>query len=320
MISPKKWKIYYRKSMFHWVYGKMSREFFHKQFSFVPKEIEQRLLGLDETQNLIRQMILDGKPTMISRFGSNEAQCTATGIGVRLGKKRHFPNTILNRIHLNAGVFPFGEKMALRFSEISEEAAANIDLLGWWPTFMQDFLALEVCKKDVMLTTLAFLEPYYSSTPWTAALKGKKVLVIHPFKESIEQQYKKRTLLFENPDTLPEFELTVIQAIQTIAGEKDDRFENWEQALNYMYETAMKQDFDVAIIGCGAYGMPLAAKIKNSGKIAIHLGGATQLLFGIKGSRWDNNLGKQLYNEYWVRPLESEIPSASQKVENGCYW
>ena len=75
--------------------------------------------------------------------------------------------------------------------------------------------------------------------------------------------------------------------------------------------------FDIAIIGCGAYGMPLAAYCKQIGKKAVHLGGATQLLFGIKGKRWDNY---SLYNDYWVRPLESETPRNAGKIESGCYW
>ena len=33
--------------------------------------------------------------------------------------------------------------------------------------------------------------------------------------------------------------------------------------------------------------MPLAAFIKSIGKKAVHLGGSTQILFGIKGERWD---------------------------------
>lgn len=45
-----------------------------------------------------------------------------------------------------------------------------------------------------------------------------------------------------------------------------------------------KRDYDIALIGCGAYGFPLAAHIKRSGKKAVHLGGALQLLFGIKES------------------------------------
>ena len=87
-----------------------------------------------------------------------------------------------------------------------------------------------------------------------------------------------------------------------------------------MYNEALKIDFDVAIIGCGAYGFPLAAKLKRAGKITIHLGGAVQILFGIKGSRWDNGEVSKFYNEYWVRPDDKDKPQNANNVENGCYW
>lgn len=93
--------------------------------------------------------------------------------------------------------------------------------------------------------------------------------------------------MFDNPDILPEFELKTLKAVQTLAGEKEDRFKTWFEALNYMYTEAMKIDFDIAIIGCGAYGMPLASMLKEAGKKAIHMGGVTQILFGIKGKRWE---------------------------------
>lgn len=314
------WIKYYGENLLKKIIQAVGAKIFHKKINTASPKIKNSLLDLTETQERIRQIILDGKPALIARFGSNEAECTAKGIGIRLKIKRKFDNKILNLIHLNAGVFPYGKEMALRFSDISTEAAQQVDLLGWWSSFMQDYLALEVCKKDIILTKLAFLEPYYSDTPWTLALQGKKVLVVHPFKETIEKQYAKRKLLFKDPDMLPEFDLKVIKAVQTIAGEKDSRFHDWEEALNYMYDEVMQHDFDVAIIGCGAYGMPLAAKIKKGGKIAIHLGGATQLLFGIKGARWDNTLGKKLYNEHWTRPLDTETPFAAKKIENACYW
>ena len=80
-------------------------------------------------------------------------------------------------------------------------------------------------------------------------------------------------------------------------------------------------DFDVAIIGCGAYGFPLAAKVKDMGKVAIHLGGATQILFGIKGARWDlNQKINRWYNEAWTRPSESDKPKNAAAVESACYW
>lgn len=46
-------------------------------------------------------------------------------------------------------------------------------------------------------------------------------------------------------------------------------------------------DFDIASIGCGAYGLPLAGFIMEElHKKAIYMGGGTQWLFGIKGRRW----------------------------------
>ena len=80
-------------------------------------------------------------------------------------------------------------------------------------------------------------------------------------------------------------------------------------------------DYDVAIIGCGAYGFSLAAHTKRMGKKAIHLGGATQILFGIKGKRWDELPAvNKFYNKYWVRPLPEETPARKERVEGGCYW
>lgn len=49
------------------------------------------------------------------------------------------------------------------------------------------------------------------------------------------------------------------------------------------------------------------------------MGGSLQLLFGIKGARWeDSNYNEtynyaQLMNEYWVRPSETETPQKPNK-------
>ena len=175
--------------------------------------------------------------------------------------------------------------------------------------------------KNTALTRLWSLEPYRFSNPWTKALKGKKVLVIHPFANTIQQQYEKRKQIWGEKEILPEFELQTLKAVQSAAGEKDERFVDWFEALDYMKAEIAKRDFDIAIIGCGAYGFPLAAYIKELGKQAIHLGGATQLLFGIKGNRWENDSGvKQYFNEYWVRPSMDETPKNNTSVEGGCYW
>ena len=166
------------------------------------------------------------------------------------------------------------------------------------------------------------------------AVEQRKVLVVHPFVDTIRSQYQKRELLFSNPDVLPEFELKTLKAVQTIAGTKSE-FASWFDALKYMEDEIDKIDFDIAIIGCGAYGLPLAAHVKRIGKQAVHIAGGTQLLFGILGKRWteqyqgfwhyrpgiDISLNYHpLFNEYWVSPSRHEKPKGSEKVEGGCYW
>ena len=83
-----------------------------------------------------------------------------------------------------------------------------------------------------------------------------------------------------------------------------------------------KIDFDIALLGCGAYGYPLAAHIKKMGKQAIHLGGCLQILFGLKGRRWDEEEPDIVarYNDYWHYPMASEVPKGSGDVEGGTYW
>ena len=80
-------------------------------------------------------------------------------------------------------------------------------------------------------------------------------------------------------------------------------------------------NFDIAIIGAGSYGLPLGSFIKQMGRQAVHLGGATQIMFGIKGRRWESKPFFQgLFNDSWVRPRDDETPSNSETVEGGCYW
>ena len=54
----------------------------------------------------------------------------------------------------------------------------------------------------------------------------------------------------------------------------------------------------------------------------MHVGGALQLFFGIKGKRWDEMEPKisAMYNEYWNYPLDCETPKNHSAVEGGTYW
>lgn len=263
----------------------------------------------------IAQMIASGKPVVISRFGSTELSIILR----REAHKNHrfYKNNDRNLCTLS-GFFPYDEELINQFSTMMLQEIGEIDLLACWFSSLEEYVIGEFMP-HTELTYLVAVEPYIFANPWSKVLKEKKVLVIHPFEESILRQYARREKLFSNPDILPEFELKTLKAVQTIAGEKDERFVTWFEALEYMKNRMREIDFDIAIIGCGAYGMPLALEAKRMGKQAVHMGGATQLLFGIKGARWDNTMGKR-YNEYWIRPNESERCNNQSVVEGGCYW
>jgi hypothetical protein len=157
-------------------------------------------------------------------------------------------------------------------------------------------------------------------------LEGKHVLVVHPFAEDIINQYKNhREQLFEDKRVLPKFaSLRVVKAVQSLGGESNG-FQDWFEALDWMKTEMDKASYDVALIGCGAYGFPLAAHAKRTGHKAVHLSGALQLLFGIRGKRWDSNYNtiynySSLFNNYWTHPQEHTKPLGFNKVEDGCYW
>ena len=300
-----------------WFFRRVRRKLTGRQITF-DNYAGKKIQGHQEANDKIAQWIREGRSFAAGRFGSVELEAVWRSDWPYNSKKRE---KILIQMKNNAGFFPEDPVLMQAFAKLMKHSCAQIDLLAVWYNRMEDYV-VDCYGENCQLTDLTALEPWYVKSPWTKALKGKRVLVIHPFVDTIKKQYEKRGYLFENKEILPEFAaLYTVKAVQTIAGANDDRFQNWFEALDWMAEEAMKTDFEVAIIGCGAYGFPLAARLKEAGRSAVHMGGATQLLFGIKGKRWDNHpvIGK-LYNEYWVRPGESEKPVGAEGVEDGCYW
>lgn len=224
-------------------------------------------------------------------------------------------------LYNNAGVFPLSPEIADRFGEQALVDCQQIDILGSY--IKNEFILFPLMPNATKVNLDAFYAPWLFKNPWTKWMSGKKVLVVHPFVESISHQYNNnRARLFDNPDVLPEFEsLTCIKAVQTQAGEKC-QFKDWFEALDYMKGQIDKCDYDVAIIGCGAYGMSLAAHVKRQGKVALHLAGWTQMLFGVYGERWVSQQSNysSVINKYWIRPNKSENVKNGGKVEGGCYW
>lgn len=270
----------------------------------------------EEGNLTIKKIIETGKASMIARCGATEMRCVGEYISTGT-----FSDKIRKEIQELSGVFPATDSILKEFCDYYMECTAQADLLALWGVGAENSVVKTKCKRKTEYCRLEALEPYYFEEPWSEALRGKKVLVVHPFTESIKRQYENREKLFADEKVLPEFaSLTCVKAVQSIAGEKTE-FDTWFDALNFMKEQIAKADFDVAIIGAGAYSLPLAAYVKELGKISVQMSGSTQILFGIKGKRWDNipEVSKH-FNEYWVKPSDEETPKHSKKVEGGSYW
>lgn len=299
-------------------------------------------LDRQQANDLIFELLSNDKPCMISRFGTGEIGIVNNYLTVHSNDsliKRSldyitdstglpwWDKLVYKSMHLNAGIFPTNIETLERFSERYLNDIPLIDLLGSF-NYTERFMPL---RDDVINVHLECLYPFFVEKPWTRILTGKKVLVVHPFVETIRQQHEQHRKLFDNPLIYPDYKLLTVKAVQSNAG-ADVPFTDWFEALKYMEDAISQIDFDFAIIGCGAYGLPLAAHVKRMGKKSIHFGGGSQLLFGIKGKRWDNdayhwpNLPQlntnysSLYNEYWTRPNESETPKSANNVEGACYW
>lgn len=319
---------------------KALRKLYAKAFIGELPPYDRGVTDFNQASELIYNLLVSGKPCMVARFGSTELLALTNYLGVvekhhSIGKYvqgKQFPwwweENVKEQMTKWSGFFPSSEENLMKFGSLMLEDMTQVDILGSWLRNEQ-LMIDEYCLKLQKVMLLA-LEPYWATNPWTRALEGKKVLVIHPFASLIESQYaEKRELLFQDKRVLPSFELKPLQAVQSIGGESD--FNDWFEALDWMKSCMDATDYDIALIGCGAYGFPLAAHAKRMGKQPVHLGGALQLLFGIRGKRWEDpsyglrvfgvqNMYKRLFNEAWVYPTESLRPKYANRVESGCYW
>ena len=198
------------------------------------------------------------------------------------------------------------------------------DIAGLFPynkdtTVFEKYVFDEYCK-NARITELQHLEPYFFDKPWTNYLEGKKVLVFSPFADSIQNN-------FNNLDKIwggrikPNFKLKTIKYPFALKIQPSPMYSTSDEVYKKYLNILHDQDFDIGLFGTGYTSLLFTAEAKRMGKAGIHLGGSTQILFGVKGQRWREIKEFQpFFNEYWTDPLPSELPEKRNMVEGGCYW
>ena len=170
--------------------------------------------------SLIHEAIAAGKPCVIGRLGSAELGCASFRTRWRAGgiARLPYPRSLRRAIRVNAGVFSTDDASLDSFSDVFLDAVSRTDIMGVCFNRNEHRITSRFCPK-AQLVQLEALNCLLWPDPWSSELAGKVVLVVHPFAKTIESQYRtSRTLLFDNPRVLPEFEFKTIAAVQSGAG------------------------------------------------------------------------------------------------------
>jgi len=231
------------------------------------------------------------------------------------------------RLYDCSGLFPVRRDIYLRWAQEYQSALHQMDYVAQWQpsdtylSVMEDLLIQELAP-SAFRGSIDFLHFWGRNSPWLHTLAGLRWLVIHPFANTIRLQLPKMPLFgifTEKCQGLLQQRAidTRLLSCPQFAYMVPPTHRDWFHALEEMKSQMESTDFDIALVGAGAWSLPLVAHAKKIGKKGIHLGGTLQLLFGIKGTRFDRGV---MYNEHWIRPLADETPANYRLMEKGAYW
>jgi len=274
--------------------------------------------------NLIQRLNKDNIPFVISRCASESKHAYSLII-----KNIFYIPASLN---INAGIYSDNENDIRLYYSSYFNSIDKSDGIAIFET-INDFKESEqyfVNIKKLHSLTYQVLEPFYcilnNIKPWTHYLEGKKILIVSPFVESFKKQISNGFRLFKDENNnifLPNQEFVFYKCFNTAAG--NNLHSSWLETFTIMCNDIMKLDFDIALLSCGGYGMPLTYFIKKKiNKSSVYVGGGLQLFFGVMGKRWDqSDVISKIIKENgckFIRPSNDEIIKNNNLIENGCYW
>ena len=289
-----------------------------------PGYFNREVLGKKGLSELLREKLdscMNGKAFLCCRMGNTECTILGQYLEKCCGYRKRYGDSIREWFLKTSGFFSDDKDDADidEYSRMMLNAMSLIDIfLVWHPCFM-DVVANYLAPQAVLAVN-EILDYDTNRISWVSGLTGKKVLVVTSFAKSIQYQYERRDKLAKYPGALlPEFELKTYQMIQTQCNHREG-FNSWFDAYKKVENDVLSIDFDVAIVGAGAYAFPLCAAIKRNGRSAIEACSHTPTLFGVIGKRYieDDTLAR-CGTKAWIRPME-ETPEYANEIEDACYW
>jgi len=292
------------------------------------KGMESVRFGSYIIQHEIESALEEGRGSLIGRHGTIEL--TSFLSIEQLGSVDSDKRALLE---LHAGIFPSTEDSVRTWAKEYTDATkeSNVFAAAWYkPLAEAEWSYLKQHSPKSIRIPLRSLEPYYSmpDMSWFQALDGQHVAVVSSFAESMATQVQHLSTIWPQDPCLipPRIQWSFVRSYYcpiTARGvcEWPTSIQSWHDAVGLLEAQVLATGANIVLIGCGGLAMPLALRLKRQGKICIVLGGAIQLLFGLKGYRWKHHpFISQLFNSSWKRPSHTELPGNAHAIEGGCYW
>ena len=279
---------------------------------------------LEQDNQFIKEQIESGKPFFIGRIAGIELK-----IAYSIQHRR--PIDMMNEIEElenNAGIHINDIQSLYMYVDALLASYDHCTAIAEWETTGKVFAITGDGQKLIAERTPRIpkiiaqsLEPYYVRNSWMPALRGKRILIIHPFAKTIQQQLPHLSSIFPDREWFPECTIHCIAPPLTLA--RNHQHKDWKIHLDDFLVTLSKEkDVDIALVAAGGYGMLISDYLYTKMNTSVlYIGGALQLFFGIIGKRWFTNKDiLTLMNDNWIRPDPADKPANFIKVEKGCYW
>lgn len=289
-------------------------------------------IDLKHSNRGITQLIKGGKKFLICKMGEDSGGLAVSNYFGELPTEIAL-HEIVSYLTNKSGIYSTNEHDYKDYAKLYFQILEQSTAIAYYPpniSQLRSFTEVNFFNTHQPIPPLNHecLEPYYAimdgMIPWSRALADKKVLIVHPFVESFKKQREKNFEIYpNNPVFSREQHFVYYKAYNTAGG--NHLHKNWKETFGMMCNDISKLDFDIALIGCGGYSVPLAGHIyDNLNKSAICIGGGLQLLFGVMGKRWENTeMWQSIQKEYkceFIKPSDSETIPNKELVMGGAYW
>ena len=246
-------------------------------------------------------------------------------------RRAEFEKQLVFQCSRNMGLFPADGRFYLEYARAYRTYLTRIDSVGI-------FIDLSVREIEIVRhyrpPHLYFYQdqepdrssPSRSDLCYLPHLEGRRLLLVCPFADLLRQRATRET--FEavwSRTGKPWFFPADVQSIEFPYGFSaavQTRYGTAFELLEAIMAAVAARSFDVALIAAAGLAIPLAARIKALGKVAISLGGHLQVLFGVLGQRWrDQPEWRERYiNEHWIDMPARYRPAETDVCDRGAYW